>query len=60
MYQGPQALDSVLNFPLYSALLGAFQIPGPADITTLVNVFEDSKKKFTVSIQNIRAVRPSF
>ncbi|KAH9483823.1 Alpha-amylase A [Psilocybe cubensis] len=46
MYQGPQALDSVLNFPLYAALLGAFQIPGPADITTLVNVFEESKKKF--------------
>jgi alpha-amylase len=46
MYQGPQALDSVLNFPLYAALQSAFAIPGPQNVTQLVQVFEDSKTKF--------------
>ncbi|KAF8964120.1 glycoside hydrolase superfamily [Flammula alnicola] len=40
MYQGPQALDSVLNFP-------SFAIPGPQNISALTQVFEDSKTKFT-------------
>lgn len=46
MYQGP--LDSVLNFPLYAALQSAFGIPGPQNVTQLVQVFEDSKTKFKV------------
>ncbi|RDB21011.1 Alpha-amylase 1 [Hypsizygus marmoreus] len=46
-YQGPQALDSVLNFPLYSALVEAFAIPGPQNVTALAQVFDESKKKFT-------------
>ena len=29
IYQGPQALDSVLNYPMYPALVSAFAIPGP-------------------------------
>lgn len=49
MYQGPQALDSVLNFPLYSALVNAFTIPGPANVSGLAAVFEQSKTKFKVS-----------
>jgi len=46
MYQGPQALDSVLNFPLYSALVEAFTIPGPRNISALVDVFTQSKTLF--------------
>ncbi|KAF8163067.1 glycoside hydrolase family 13 protein [Crassisporium funariophilum] len=47
MYQGPQALDSVLNFPMYNALVSAFAIPGPQNMTAIAEVFEDSKAKFT-------------
>jgi len=47
-YQGPHALDSVLNFPMYSALTEAFRIPGPQNITAIQTVFEDSKTKFKV------------
>nr|BAW15173.1 alpha-amylase [Pholiota microspora] len=46
MYQGPQALDSVLNFPLYTALTSAFSIPGPQNMSALTQTFEDSKTKF--------------
>jgi len=46
MYQGPGALDSVLNFPLYSALVSAFSIPGPQNISALADVFTQSKSKF--------------
>lgn len=46
-YQGPQGLDSVLNFPLQSALLAAFQIPGALNVTALADVFDQSKKLFT-------------
>ncbi len=45
-YQGPQGLDSVLNFPLQSALLAAFQIPGALNVTALADVFDQSKKLF--------------
>lgn len=45
-FQGPQALDSVLNFPMYSALMEAFAIPGPKNITALQTVLADSKAKF--------------
>lgn len=47
MYQGPQALDSVLNYPMYSALLSGFSIPGPLNISAIVDVFQQSKVKFT-------------
>ena len=50
MWQGPKALDSVLNFPLYNALTAAFAIPGPVngtnDISVLAQTFTDSKKEF--------------
>ena len=49
-WQGPQALDSVLNFPLYNALKAAFAIPGPFnganDVSVLVQTVTDSKKMF--------------
>lgn len=50
MYQGPQALDSVLNYPMYSALLSGFSIPGPLNISAIVDVFQQSKVKFTVGL----------
>jgi len=53
MYQGPGALDSVLNFPLYSALVSAFSIPGPQNVSALANVFEQSKTKFKVGLHII-------
>ncbi|KAF9001959.1 glycoside hydrolase family 13 protein [Cyathus striatus] len=46
-YQGPQALDSVLNYPMYSALMAAFQIPGDGNTSAVVDVFEQSKSKYT-------------
>ncbi|KXN90497.1 Alpha-amylase 1 [Leucoagaricus sp. SymC.cos] len=45
-YQGPQALDSVLNFPLYSALMECFAIPGPRNTSAVQNVLEQSKIQF--------------
>jgi hypothetical protein len=47
-YQGPQGLDSVLNYPMRSALVEAFTIPGPNNITAVSTVFEQSKKSFHV------------
>ncbi|KAG8937107.1 hypothetical protein FRC02_006307 [Tulasnella sp. 418] len=44
-YQGP--LDSVLNFPMYSALREAFAVPGDLNMTGLVSVFDQSKKAFS-------------
>ncbi|KAJ3574561.1 hypothetical protein NP233_g1694 [Leucocoprinus birnbaumii] len=45
-YQGPQGLDSVLNYPMYSAIVEAFTIPGPKNISAVQTVFEQSKTKF--------------
>ncbi|PFH49092.1 glycoside hydrolase family 13 protein [Amanita thiersii Skay4041] len=45
-YQGPQALDAVLNFPMYSALTEAFVIPGPLNMSAVVDVFKKSKSSF--------------
>jgi alpha-amylase len=46
-YQGPQSLDSVLNFPTYTALVQAFAIPGPRNVTALAKVFDESKRRFS-------------
>ncbi|KIY68006.1 glycoside hydrolase family 13 protein [Cylindrobasidium torrendii FP15055 ss-10] len=46
-WQGADALDSVLNFPMYSALVSAFQIPGPNNVSMISSVLEESKAKFT-------------
>ncbi|KAF8919512.1 glycoside hydrolase family 13 protein [Mucidula mucida] len=45
-YQGPNALDSVLNFPMYNALKDAFSIPGDLNISQVADVLEQSKAKF--------------
>lgn len=45
-WQGPDALDSVLNFPMYEAIRDAYTIPGPNNITQLERVFAEVKEKF--------------
>jgi alpha-amylase len=45
-YQGPQALDSILNYPMYNALVQAFQIPGPNNVSAIADVMQQSKDKF--------------
>lgn len=47
-YQGPQGLDSVLNYPMYTALVEAFGIPGPGNITAVSTVIEQSQNSFHV------------
>ncbi|KAF8636557.1 hypothetical protein AX17_003369 [Amanita inopinata Kibby_2008] len=46
MYQGPHALDSILNFSMYSGLLSAFAIPGPQNMSAFVDMFKQSKSSF--------------
>lgn len=46
-YQGPQGLESVLNFPMYRALVDTFGIPGTLNSTGLANTIEESKRRFT-------------
>lgn len=48
-WQGPDALDSVLNFPMYEAIRDAYTIPGPNNITQLERVFAEVKEKFHAS-----------
>jgi alpha-amylase len=45
-YQGPQALDAVLQYPMYNALVQAFSIPGPANMTGLVTMIQQSQAGF--------------
>ncbi|KZT44175.1 glycoside hydrolase family 13 protein [Sistotremastrum suecicum HHB10207 ss-3] len=43
-YQG--VMDSVLNYPIYDALVQAFQIPGPGNMTGLVEVMKQSQQSY--------------
>ncbi|KAJ3737415.1 glycoside hydrolase family 13 protein [Lentinula guzmanii] len=43
-WQGP--LDSVLNYPMYTALTQAFQIPGPLNITALTETMSQGKQLY--------------
>ncbi|KAF8644131.1 hypothetical protein AX16_008659 [Volvariella volvacea WC 439] len=45
-WQGPQALDSVLNFPMYQALADAFAIPGPQNMSALTVTLQEARSKF--------------
>ncbi|KAG9011795.1 hypothetical protein FRB94_007521 [Tulasnella sp. JGI-2019a] len=42
-YQGPTTLDSVLNFPQYSALTEAFSVSGPRNMSNLVDLFTQAR-----------------
>jgi len=45
-YQGPGTLDSILNFPVYNALVEAFKIPGNASTAELARVHDAMKSNF--------------
>lgn len=47
-FQGPDALDSTLNYPLYYALVAAFGLPGPQNMSALTDVLSQSKTTYTV------------
>ncbi|KAF9653890.1 alpha-amylase [Thelephora ganbajun] len=42
-YQGPGTLDSILNYPVYDALVKAFKIPGNADTAALARAHDAVK-----------------
>ncbi|KAF7359395.1 Not1-domain-containing protein [Mycena sanguinolenta] len=46
-YQGSDALDSVLNYPLYYALVSAFTIPGPQNMSALIDNLNQSRAGYT-------------
>lgn len=45
-WQGPQALDSILNYPMYAALTEAFVIPGPQNMSALTATMSQIKQQF--------------
>jgi hypothetical protein len=47
-FQGPDALDSTLNYPLYYAVVAAFGLPGPQNMSALTDVLSQSKTTYTV------------
>ncbi|KAG1882923.1 glycoside hydrolase family 13 protein [Suillus subluteus] len=46
LYQGPNALDSVLNYPMYTALLDAFTIPGSLNTSAVADLIAQEAAKF--------------
>ncbi|KAJ8584457.1 glycoside hydrolase family 13 protein [Rhizopogon salebrosus TDB-379] len=46
LYQGPNSLDSILQYPMYTALLDAFTIPGPQNISAVSDMIAQSQAKF--------------
>lgn len=44
-YQGSGGLDSILNYPIYGALIEAFQIPGPSNTSGLALVHDAIKSR---------------
>lgn len=44
-YQGPGTMDSILNFPVYNALVNAFQIPGNSSTTELAHAHDAVKSQ---------------
>jgi alpha-amylase len=43
-----QVMDSVLNYPLYDAIVKAFTIPGPANMSGLASVMGQIQNSFRV------------
>ena len=46
-YQGSDALDSVLHYPMYSALVEAFAIPGKQNMSAVVSMISQAESVFT-------------
>ncbi|KAJ7756824.1 alpha-amylase [Mycena maculata] len=51
-FQGPGALDSVLNYPAYYALVSAFALPGPQNISALTDTISQSKTALGNFLEN--------
>ncbi|KAJ6606573.1 glycoside hydrolase family 13 protein [Mycena vulgaris] len=51
-FQGADGLDSVLNFPLYYALVAAFAIPGPANMSALTDALAASQTALGNFLEN--------
>ena len=47
-WQGSQALDAILNYPMYNALVAAFAIPGAQNMSALTDMISQVKAKSTV------------
>lgn len=45
-YQGPNALDSILNYPMYGVLVDAFAIPGARNVSAVADTIAQSRKLF--------------
>jgi hypothetical protein len=48
LFQGSNALDSTLNYPMYTALLNAFTIPGPQNTSAVADMIAQEAAKFKV------------
>jgi hypothetical protein len=48
LFQGPNSLDSILNYPMYNALVDAFTIPGQQNISAVSDMVAQLKAKFKV------------
>ena len=48
-WQGSKSLDSILNYPVYNALVSAFSIPGPQNMSALVDMIGQVKQKSAVN-----------
>lgn len=48
LYQGSNALDSILNYPMYTALLDAFTLPGPQNMSAVADMIGQEAAKFKV------------
>ncbi|KAI0822624.1 alpha-amylase [Trametes gibbosa] len=43
-WQGKQSLDAILNYPMYNALVQAFTIPGPQNMSAVVDMIQQIKQ----------------
>ena len=51
-WQGP--LDAILQYPMYNALVEAFAIPGPQNMSAMTDMIAQSKQKFKVWLLTFR------
>ncbi|THH04818.1 hypothetical protein EW145_g5247, partial [Phellinidium pouzarii] len=45
-YQGKDSLDSILHYPMYNALISAFSIPGPLNMSAMTDMIAQCKSLF--------------
>ena len=51
-----QAMDAVLNYPLYDAIVQAFSIPGPANMSGLAAIMGQIQNSFKVCFASFTIV----